>query len=420
VNGGPKRRALSPAAAARGFTMYEVVVALFVLGLVLLTAWTMFGAAGDQQLAGWREADRRSELAAAERSLTAALLGAGSEMPSSAGLGGVHVVRAGAASDTLYVLRGAGPRLRVAARTCRTPATQCIAVLGDGRRSLRAGALVVVGTPAGGLRLMRVVEAPIAFGAACGADCVERILCALVPVPAADAPAVAGSVLHPPAPGTPTPSGEPCAQPVLADGTRCTETQVAYPVATTVAQSCSATGPAATFTEVRLDTAASSWRLPTPTVPPVVRAGAAGTPAPVIQQVEATRYWVRVEDSTLVRQTGAMPGGWASTQPLAAGVVSHTVEILHAGASGWTRGLALPDWFLEHGAHNGTFVRGPAPADTAPRAWRFRQGYHTVAAVRASLGVLRPDGPDAWTVEPRSLVVATPAILAASSAESGS
>jgi hypothetical protein len=419
VNGGQERRTPA-AAAARGFTMYEVVVALFVMGLVLLTAWTLFGVAGDQQLAGWREADRRSEMAAAERSLTMALLGAGSEMPSSPGLGGVHVVRAGAASDTLYVLRGAGAHLRVATRACRTPATRCTVVLGDGRRGLAAGTLVLVGTAAGGLRLMRVTEAPTAFAAACGADCVERILCALVPVPAADAPAVAGSVLHPPAAGSPTPSAEPCAQPVLVDGTRCTENQVAYPVASTVAQNCAATGPAATFTEVPLETAASSWRLPTPDVPPVLRAGAAGTPAPLIQPVEVTRYWVRAEDSTLVRQSGPMPDGWASTQPLGARVVSLTVEILHAGASGWTRGLALPDWFLEHGGHNSTFVRGPGPADTAPRAWRFREGYHTVAAVRVGLGVLRPDGPDAWSVEQRSLVVATPAILAAASAESGS
>ena len=404
-----------------GFTMLEVVVALFITALVLLASWTMFGAAGDQQLAGWREADHRGELAGAERVLTAALLSAGRGMPSSPGLGGVHVTDAGEGRDTLYVFEGVGPRLRIAARTCAASGPICVAVLGDQRRHLRPGALVLVGSAGAGLRVMRVAEAPALVSDACGADCMERVLCALVPAEAVDAPAVAGSVLQPPAPGTATPSTEPCPQPVLADGTTCSENQVTDPASTLAPSACTMTGPSATFTEIRLAPDGGTWGLPIPQVPPALRAGSAGTPAPLLQGVDVARFWVRHADSTLVKQSAPAAGGaWTSTQPIAGRTLSLAVETRHSGDASWRRGLGLPAGFLEHGAHNTNFVRASAPADSAPRAWRFRAGYHTVAAVRLTLGALRPAGPGEWTLDSRALVVATPSIRGGARSEGGS
>jgi hypothetical protein len=97
-----------------------------------------------------------------------------------------------------------------------------------------------------------------------------------------------------------------------------------------------------------------------------------------------------------------------------------TAELRHAGSAAWTRGLAMPDWFLDHAAYNPNFLRSAASADSAPRAWRFRVGYHTIAAVRVTLTSLRPDGTDGWTTDPRRFTVATPAVTAGARADGGS
>lgn len=411
--------AAAPVAQA-GFTMLEMAWGLFITSLVVLALWTVFGASGQQQLSGWREADRRSELASASRVLAAAVSAAGSGMPSSPNLGGIHVAVAGAAADTLYVLQGSGPRLRVASRACTSPGLTCVLVLGDQRRYLHAGATVVLGSEGAGLQALRVVAGPTAFSAACGADCIERILCALAPTDPSDAPATAGSVFLPPGPAAaPVPSSGPCPQPVLEDGTTCTENDAPVAVATLAPERCSATGPAAAYTEVHLAPEGTRWGLPVPQVEPARQGGARGTPAPLLQEVAVTRFWVRGEDSTLVKQTSPGPAGWASTQPLASHVVSLTVELFHAGGTGWTRGLAMPAWFLDHGVYNPNYVRALTPGDSAPRAWRFRVGYHTVAALRLTLGSLRPDGEAGWTLDPQRFVIATPAVVAGARAEGG-
>jgi prepilin-type N-terminal cleavage/methylation domain-containing protein len=402
-----------------GFTMLELVVAMFITALVLLATWTMFGAAGDQQLSGWREAERRSEVAAAERVLAGAISAAGHAMPSSPNLGGIHVARAGAGADTLYTLEGTGRRMRVAARGCAWSPGTCVLVLGDHRHDLHAGATVLVGSAGAGLQAMRVADPPAAFSGACGADCLERLLCAIVPEDPSDAPAVAGSVLRPPA-AAPVPSAEPCPQPVLADGTTCTENESAVSVTPLAPERCTASGPAAAYTEVHLAAAGTSWGLPLPQVAPALRGGSGGTPAPLLQEVRVARFWVRSADSTLVKQADPGPAGWASTQPLAAHVTSLTAELLHAGGTAWTRGLAMPEWFLDHGSYNSNYVRPPAPGDSAPAAWRFRYGYHTVAAVRVTLGFLRPDGAEGWAADVRRFVTATPAVRDGARGEGGS
>jgi hypothetical protein len=413
-------RASAGAHPEAGFTMLEMVLAMFITALVLLAAWAMFGAAGDQQLSGWREADRRSEAFAAERVLAAAIGAAGTGMPSSPNLGGVHVRTAGAAADTLYVFEGSGPRLRVASRTCAAPGVTCVLVLGAHRGELHAGATVILGTGAAGLRVMRIAEAPTAFSAACGPDCVERILCAITPADPSAAPAVAGSVVLPPGPPVPVPSSEPCVQPVFPDGTSCTENEAPMAVTPLSPERCTATGPASAFTEVHLVDAGTSWGLPVSQAAPAGLGGALGTPAPLLQEVRVARFWVRTDDSTLVKQTAPTPSGWTSTQPVAAHVVAMTLELRHAGSAAWTRGLAMPDWFLHHAAYNPNFVRSVAPADSAPPAWRFRVGYHTVAAVRVTITSLRPDGADGWSADPRRITVATPAVTGGARADGGS
>ncbi|HEU4557581.1 MAG TPA: prepilin-type N-terminal cleavage/methylation domain-containing protein [Longimicrobium sp.] len=393
-----------------GFTLLEVLLALFLTTLVLLASWSMFGAAGEQQLAGWREANRRSDLAAAERVLGRAISRAGTGMPGSANLGGVHVQAAGGAADTVYTFEGEGAPMRVAARTCPDSADGvCAVVLGDGRRGLAPGALVALGTAGAGLRLMRVAAPPTTFSAACGPDCLERILCALDYPGPGQAPAVAGSVLHAAAPASPpAPSPEPCPQPVLADGTTCTENETAVTVAPVSPAACASTGPAATYTRVYLAPAPGRGR-PAPAVAPPRLGGARGTPAPLLQVLRVTRFWVRGADSALVKQTGPRPdGGWSTTQPVASHVVSLAAEVLHPGGE-WSRGMGLPAGFLEHGAHNPNYVRGVPAPDAAPAAWRLRHGYHTAAAVRVTLELLRPAGPGDWTRERRSFVTATPA-----------
>ena len=403
-----------------GFTMLEMVLALFVTALVLLAAWAMFGAAGDQQLSGWREADRRSEVQAAEHVLAAAIAAAGTGMPSSPSLGGVHVRAAGAAADTLYLFEGSGARLRVAARTCAATGVTCVLVLGEHRRDLHAGATVILGTGGAGLKVMRIADAPTAFSAACGPDCVERILCAVSPGDPSTAPGIAGSVVLPPAAPAPVPSSEPCLQPVLDDGTTCTENDAPMVVTPLSPERCTATGPASAYTEVHLVEAGAAWGLPVSQAAPAGRGGTHGTPAPLLQEVRVSRFWVRTADSTLVKQTGPSPAGWTTTQPVAAHVVGMTAELRHVGAAAWTRGLGVPDWFLDHGAYNPNFVRAAAAADSAPRAWRFRVGYHTVAAVRVTIMSLRPDGADGWTLDPRRFTVATPAVTGGVRADGGS
>jgi hypothetical protein len=400
----------------RGFAAIDVVFALLLTGIVLTAVWDLWRTVGDEQLSVWAESDRRGADLAVERELGEALAAAGEGMRSSANLGGLHVVRA-APSDTVYTLRASGAAMRVAARGCRAGAPGgCVVLLGDHRRDLAPGMAVALGTTGTGMEVLLVADAPSAFSAPCGADCIERILCDFAAAPAADATDVGGSLTVPPGGGPPLPSAEPCPQPVLADGSRCTETETRVAVSAPAPDRCVVSGPAATYTEVRLAEVGTAWAFPRAPVPPARRAGAGGTPAPLLQPVAVSRFWVRGSDSTLVREADPTPGGgWARSRSVAAPVLSLRAWVLHAGGDRWVPGLGLDEGFLEHAGPSAS--RAAGPADDAPRAWELTRGYHTVAAVRVDYELLR-EGPNGIPVrEIRRLVERTPGIRAGASAE---
>ncbi|HEX7242462.1 MAG TPA: hypothetical protein VF263_19390 [Longimicrobiaceae bacterium] len=399
-----------------GFAAIDVVFALLLAGIVLTAVWDLWRTIGDEQLSVWAESNRRGADLALERELGEALAAAGQGMRSSANLAGFHVVRA-TPSDTIYTMHASGTPMRVATRGCRpgTPGA-CIALLGDHRRDLARGMAVALGTHGTGMEVLLVSDAPSAFSAPCGADCIERILCDFAAAPAAAAPDVGGSQTVPPGGGPPLPSTEPCLQPVLADGSRCTETETTVAVSAPAPDRCVTSGPAATYTEVRLAEAGTAWGLPRAPVPPARRAGAGGTPAPLLQPVEVSRFWVRGSDSTLVRETEPTPAGsWASSRRVAAPVLSVQASTLQLGGDRWVPGLGFGEGFLEHAGPS--ISRAVGPADDAPRSWVLTSGYHTVAAVRVTYELLR-EGPNGTLVRDIGrLVERTPGIRAGASAE---
>jgi hypothetical protein len=395
----------------RGFTSLEVVVALFIVGLLLVSIWGTFQSVDETQRASFHEADRRGAGAAVRDALGRALARAGHGMAGSANLAGFHV-QAGTDTDTLYIFEAAGSRARLASRECRSGERGCVVLMGDRRSEFVAGTLLVLGSEAAGLVLRFVAANPVAFSDTCGSDCIERILCAFAGVPTSPAPDVAGSVRTPAGGGAGTPSPEPCPQPYLADGTRCEENPTTVAVAAVAADRCVAARTAATFTEVRTTEAGGAWGLPAPGVPVALRSGGGVAPAPMAQPVAAARYWTRTSDSTLIREREPLPdGGWRRADRVGGPVLDLRGETLHAGETSWRPGIGITSEDLSHSGANPNFYRSP-PGTDAPRAWSFRRGDHTVAAARVRYTELQPVGADSVVGRRAALVQATPALRA--------
>lgn len=392
-----------------GFTVLEAMIAIAVAGILMSGLWAMMDQMGREELHRWEEANRRSANFNIERLLAPALRSAGAGMPSTLNLGGIHIRTAGAASDTLFVLRGDGERIRVASRGCSSGAASCIAVLGDQRGALPAGSAVVYGTE-GTHMGVGLVTSTATFRAPCGADCAGRVDATFAPTPAPDLRYVQGSTTGG------IPSAQPCEQPVYPDGTRCDEVEGVRSLAPPAPRSYLASSPERVFTEVRVSGLGGAWRVPNPYTVTALRAGAGSTPAPLLQKVRAERFWVRTQDSTLVRQTEPTAGGWARTAALAAPVVSLRVETLHHGETAWRRGIGLAAADMTHSASNPNFLR-QAAGPAAPRAWRFLRGYHSVAEIRAHYELIQGARTTAPVREAHRITVSTPQIRMGALAE---
>lgn len=401
---------MNPRSSEAGFTLFEIVLGILVAAALFLTIAHLADTIAHVDSAARAGADARSTQALSDRVLRRALEDAGRGMPSAPNLGGVAVGVAdgpdGSSADTLVTLRAEGDGVAVAARPCSGTTSLCVALVGNRASGFRAGDLVVVGTRGLGLGAYQVVAAPRVVYAPCGADCPERLVCANGAGALHTWFRVLGSVRTP---GGASPA--PCAQPYLADGSRCAE--VVQPAAAPgpPLPLCRVGSPPAPFTELRLAdrTAALGF------LPPIARLlqGGGGTPRPAAVRVRASRFWIRTgADTLLVRQNGLDASGqWRAAVPVAALVDGLTVETFQPGA-GWVRGLGISAADLLPSAGNPNFLWYATPAaDARQPGFAFRRGYHTPGAVRVRVRyrALAAAGTPVHGVF--SVVAATPSLL---------
>lgn len=392
---------------AAGYTIAELLVALVAGGMVLLALARMAETADRVGEAGRAGADARALQGTVERVLGRALEEAGDGIPSSPNLGGVGVRRGEAGelpADTLVVLSADGDAMAVAARGCRA-AAPCVVLVGDRRAALAPGDLVVAGTRTTGLLALQVAGAPAVLHAPCGADCPERMVCTAEPGPLRTFPRIVGSVREPGGVAAP----EPCAHPVLPDGSRCAEVSAPAAAAPAV-PACRLAAAGGVFTEVPLVDRTAALGFPAPPAP-LLGGGAGGTPRVRAVRVRASRFWVRGEDAALVRQDGVnASGAWGRAVRLAGPVAGLRVETLHDEAWLPGTGVEAADLVPDPANPNHVWRAAPSPGGGEPGG-RFLRGHHTVAAVRVRY-VFRDRTAAHGTERTREarLVVATPAL----------
>ena len=368
--------------ANRGYTLIEMIFAIFIGGLLLMALASLVTTIEHVGSGTRAEADDGALEWSAERVLLGAVEGAGKGMPAAPNFAGVGATTAtlpsGMPADTLVVVQGDGEALRVAARPCRAAQPGCVVLVGDQTRSLRPGDVIVVGTRALGLVALQVLDAPASFYAPCAGDCPERVVCATAAGPVQSFVHITGSLRQPGGSASP----EPCAQAYFADGSRCEE--VAQPVAAAIQRpSCRSAGPSSPFTEVKTADRTATLGFPSPAAV-LTRSGSSASPAVVALRVRASRFWVQAgaRDSVLVRQNGLTSAGeWRTPVGIATPVSGLEVETRQRGA--WVRGIGVRPQDLIHSTSNPNYVTNPLPDGTGKRAgWSFLTGYHTIGAVR--------------------------------------
>lgn len=394
-----------------GFTLFEVVLGILIAAALFLTIAHLADTVGHVDAAARNGADARSTQVLAERVLRRALDEAGRGMPASPNLGAVAVRVAagpdGFAADTLVTLAGEGEAAAVAARPCSGIAAPCVSLVGDHAAEFRPGDLVVAGTRGLGLGAYQVAAPPRVVYAPCGADCPERLLCATGARALHTWVRVVGSLRTP---GGASPS--PCAQPYLADGSRCAEVVQSSAAPGPPLPLCRVGSPPAPFTELPLSDRTAALGFPPP-VATLLQGGSGGTPRAAAVHVRVSRFWIRRgADTLLVRQNGLEPSGqWRTAVPVAAAVDGFRVETLQPG-SGWVRGLGTSPADLLPSPTNPNFLWYAAPAASGRQpGFAFRRGYHTPGAVRVRVRYRAVAAAGTPVHGFLSIVAATPSLL---------
>jgi Tfp pilus assembly protein PilV len=416
----------SPRRAHRpGFSLVEALAAILIGSVVLTALYLLMQGVNETR----RNARRTADLivnglqanTAMREDLEAASTGATSTWNWAPVTASSRVTADGQDDDTLTTFRVLQPPGHVSTQGCRTPASNCVRIVGDATDVLMVGGVVVVGSPGTGAIVAQIVSVSTPFDAACGADCAgaETVTCpdsAWAPLVVS---VVTGSVLTPPT-GPPTTQAIPCAASVLSDGTRCDETSAPATAGNRTIGRCRVpSAGTGRYTEITVvDRTTTPFHLPQPPVR-ARQSGALGTPAVSVQIVEPLRYWIDASAPShprLVKQTGLSPAGtWTTALPVAVDITGLRVEVQHVGDSTWTRGTGVTDEILSVASGNANLLRATAPGAGAPRGIAFLRSYRSIAAVRVRYIALSHGGPTPASAArqwiPLAAIVATPGFL---------
>lgn len=236
---------------------------------------------------------------------------------------GTRNTTAGAAADTLLLLRARRPAIPVASRPCRIgSAAICVALRGDRTTTIRPGDILAVGSSRIGYRLLLISSVDGPYAAPCGADCSAATFCALDTAPGITVVEVLLGIR------TPTgATGASCSESFFPDGSRCQETRVSRTTSLHARSVCSATGSQALFTDIR--TADRTATLGFPAAREWSSLSGGGAPSVAAVPVEPLRFFAVTEGTELAihMARGMAAGGtWNSPRRIAGPVASFRVE----------------------------------------------------------------------------------------------
>jgi prepilin-type N-terminal cleavage/methylation domain-containing protein len=380
-----------------GFTLVELLVVLVVFAIVAAMAWTLAQVGTSVHLRELRRADAERTRRNLETSLGRALDQTARAGFSAPNLGmvraGVGATAAGAAADTLLLLRATGPALPVASRPCRVAsASVCIALRGDRAATVRPGDLLAVGSSRVGYRVLQITSVDGPYAAPCGADCPTATFCS---VSGSAGVGVVEVLLGTRSPGGGTAAS--CSESFYPDGSRCTETRAVRTSTPRTRSVCSATDAQAMFTDLRGGDRTGTLGFPPAREWSGVSGG--GAPAVAAVPVEPLRLYPVAEGAELAVHLArgmAAGGRWNPARRVAGPVASFQVETQHTGSTAWTRG---------DGVNAATLATSPNRVSrTAPGpgalGYTYARGYHTLVAVRVETDVVGMNREGTRTTEP--------------------
>jgi prepilin-type N-terminal cleavage/methylation domain-containing protein len=391
----------SPHDGARsGYTLVEMMVALVAVAILGALAWTFAEVGTSVHERELRRADAERTARNLEASVGRAIEEVTSGGFSAPNLGmirvGPRVTAAGAAADSLILLRARGPAVQVASRPCRiASAAICVALRGDQSEDVRAGDVLAIGSSRIGYRLLQVSTVDGPYTAPCGADCPAATFCTV----STDARMTVVEVLL----GTHRPSGTTaasCAASFFPDGSRCEETRTTRMTPPRPRSVCAVTGSPAVFTDIR-----GADRTVTLGFPPAREwSGISGGGAPAVAAipVEPIRLHVAPEGTALAvhMSRGLVVGGaWSDPRRVAGPVAAFRVESQHAGNLAWVRGDGVPASLSS--SPNRTTGTNP---ESDSLGYTYARGYHTLVTLRLDTEIIGMDKDGARILTPHRIV----------------
>lgn len=377
-----------------GFTLIEMMVTLVVVAILGALAWTLAEIGTSVHLRELRRADAERTARNLESSVGRALVQATRGGFSAPNVGmlrvGQRTLASGAASDTLVLLRATGAAIPVASRPCRVAsAAICVALRGDRSTTIRRGDVLAVGSSRIGYRVLQVSSVDGPYNAPCGADCPTATFCAVNNSPGIS---VVEVLL-----GTRTPAGTTstsCSESFYPDGSRCQETRITRTTPPRPRSTCSATGSAAQFTDIR--TADRTAFLGFPPAREWTAVSGGGAPAAAAVPVEPIRFAPAPEGTELALRMwrGMAAGGtWNAPHRVAGPIASFRIETQHTGSVAWTRGDGVIAATL---AVSPNRTSGTSPG-TDSVGYTYTRGYHTLVTIRLDTEIIGMDKSGART-----------------------